>query len=354
MHYRYLVILLTALLIFILTDCSGVTSKAAQRYTPHLNDNVSYLDTADNGFSRGWRGHERADPMAWFDAHTHLNKKCTTLALAKEAIDFWRKEFGFTDITGAAIIGFPGSGLFDYAPTDTSIAAYVWLLPDNPDIKLIDSLYREKRIKGVKLHMRKIYGSGLDYKIMDSKEWHAVYEKCGQLGIPILWHLNQRHSSPELVYGEDKSNTWQKLNYTNADVLKWFETVAKRHSKTNIILAHFNFMGYDSLGALLDRHPNIYTDGSSAWLIGEYHTLTDREKSLIGSFAIKYQDRIMFASDFSYHVPDPLKSTRYRVEHYQSGIRFIMQLELPSKVLSKIAYRNALKILNMNQSFVGF
>jgi len=336
-----------------LSGCNRCVCREAE-YQPFLYDNVAYLDTADNGFSKGWHGHERSNPMAWFDVHMHIAKSCSTEALAKEAVDFWRKQFGTYDWAGGAIMAFPGSGIFDYVKTDSAVAVYLRLTYDNPDVNLVDSLFRLGKIRGVKLHMRPIYEKGLDYKIMDRDAWHAVYAKCGELGIPIIWHLNQRLTDPVLVHGVDKGSAWKTLGYTNADVLKWFEGVANRHANTRIILAHLNFMGYGPLGALLDRHPNLYTDGSSAWNIGPYHHLTPSEIKTIRAFTIRYQDRLMFGTDFSIHIPKPDEDIRYWLNSYQRVIRFIMQLELPAPVLSKIAYKNALKVLNMKQGFEAF
>jgi len=343
--------LLAGLALF--SGCNRCTCKEAV-YRPYLYDNVAYLDTADNGFSKGWRGHERSDPGAWFDVHMHIARACSTEALAKEAVGFWRKQFRSYDWAGGAIMAFPGSGIFDYVKTDSTVAAYLRLNYDNPDVKLVDSLCKLGKIQGVKLHMRPIYEKGLDYKIMDSDAWHAVYAKCGELGIPIIWHMNQRLTDPSLVHGVDKGEAWNKLSYTNTDVLKWFEEVASRHANTRIILAHFNFMGYGPLGALLDRHSNLYTDGSSAWSIGPYHHLTPSEIETIRPFAIRYQDRLIFGTDFSIHVPKPDEDVTYWMNFYTGYIRFILQLELPAPVLSKIAYKNALKVLNMKQWFEAF
>ncbi|OGS36598.1 MAG: hypothetical protein A2293_15240 [Elusimicrobia bacterium RIFOXYB2_FULL_49_7] len=337
----------------LLSGCHHCTCRESA-YRPFLSDNVAYIDTADNGFAKGWHSHERSDPMAWFDVHMHISKACSTEVLAKEAVTFWRKEFGTFDWAGGAIMAYPGSGIFDYAKTDSTVAVYLRLTYDNPDVKLVDSLFRLGKIRGVKLHMRPIYEKGLDYKIMDSDAWHAVYAKCGELGIPIIWHVNQRYTSPQLSHGVDKESAWKKLGYTNADVLKWFEGVANRYANTRFILAHFNFMGQGPLGALLDRHPNVYTDACSAWHIGPYHHLTVSEIETIRPFAIRYQDRIMFGTDFNLHTVQPDEDVRYWDRSYETAIRFIMQLELPGPVLSKIAYKNALKVLNMKQWFEAF
>jgi predicted TIM-barrel fold metal-dependent hydrolase len=351
----FLVVLHVVIMSFI-SGCASLDSRGVCRQRePYYNENVAFLDTSDGGFSKGWRGHERANPMAWFDVHMHLAHSCTTAALAKEAIEFWKREFAPLDWAGAAVIAYPNSGLFDYVKSDSEIAAYVWLKYDNPDIRLIDSLFSEGRIHGVKLHMRPIYEKGLDYKIMDSEAWHAIYNKCGELGIPIIWHLNQRHTDPSLVHGKDKGGAWKKLNYTNKDVLEWFEeSVAKRHPKTKIILAHLNFLGQEKLGKLFDDHSNLFTDGSSAWTIGEYHSLTAKEIVKTRDFIIRYQDRVMFATDFYFRMLPTGKNTGWLLNQYKSYIRFLMQLELPSPVLTKIAYKNALDVLNLKKTFTGY
>ncbi len=228
---------------------------------------------------------------------------------------------------------------------------FLWLKfsKDPPAPAQLEYLVKTRGVEGVKLHNGFIYDDALDYRLMDSEAWNAIYATCGKLGIPILWHLNHRFCDPEIVYWDcNYEKIWKGLPYTNRDVLALFEKIADKHKDVQFILAHMNFMGYDSLGTLFDRHPNVCADGSSPLKISTAHRLTPREIQELRPFFIKYQDRIFFGTDNSIRLP-PQRNEAVEVLNmlylYTDYQYFLLQLELPHRVIDKIAYRNAEKAL---------
>ena len=70
----------------------------------------------------------------------------------------------------------------------------------------------------------------------------------------------------------------------------------------------------------------------------ELHSVEENDL-LLRDFFIKYQDRIMFATDI-YYEKSIGEDKKYIFEN-KGHIRFLNKLELPDDVLQKIAYKNA-------------
>ena len=211
----------------------------------------------------------------------------------------------------------------------------------------------------------KIYKSlGLQYNDKAGNRIHIddpridpVWEKCGELGIPVLIHA----ADPKQFWDPiDKNNErWLELKlhprrrYGEKEV-QWATLIAeqhnifKKHPKTKFINAHLGWHGNDlkKLGEFMDLYPNMYTE------IGAVIAELGRQPRAAKAFLTKYQDRVLFGKDS--WVPEEY-ITYFRVlesedEYFPYHKRYhafwrMYGLGLPDEVLKKIYYKNALKLL---------
>jgi uncharacterized protein len=192
---------------------------------------------------------------------------------------------------------------------------------------------------------------------IDDPRIGPIWDKCGQLGIPVL------------IHAADPKQFWQPIDSANerwlelklhpgrrhdTDTVSWETIIAeqhnifKRHPKTKFINAHLGWYGSDlkKLGELLDRFPNMYTE------IGAVIAELGRQPRVAREFLIKYQDRVMFGKDS--WVPEEY-TTYFRVlettdDYFPYHKRYhafwrMYGLGLPDDVLKKIYYKNALKVI---------
>lgn len=197
---------------------------------------------------------------------------------------------------------------------------------------------------------------------VDDPRLDPVWTKAGELGIPVLIHVND--PSAFFISVDRYNERFEELSAfpqwsfygpefpSKQTVLGQFENVIKKHPKTIFIGAHMAMMGenLNYLGSLLDKYPNLYVE-----LSAQVHEL-GRQPYTARRFFIKYQDRILFGTD-----GNP------REDHYRAYFRFletsdeyfdypfsdvhnfgrwkIYGLYLPDEVLKKIYYKNAEKLI---------
>jgi len=193
---------------------------------------------------------------------------------------------------------------------------------------------------------------------IDDPRIGPIWDKCGELGIPVLIHS----ADPKSFWDPfDKNNErWLELKTHpnrkrgDTDPAPWEEIIKeqhnlfKQHPRTKFINAHLGWYGNDlkKLGELLDQFPNMYTE------IGAVIAELGRQPRVAREFLIKYQDRVMFGKDS--WVPDEY-ATYFRVletadDYFPYHKRYhafwrMYGLNLPDDVLKKIYYKNALKII---------
>jgi len=237
---------------------------------------------------------------------------------------------------------------------------------DEPDwlsntLKQLDYDY-QNGAKGLKIFKN----LGMDVK--DSKEKRVpiddprldkVWEKCGELGIPVF------------IHSADPKQFWEPFDSTNerwlelkthprrsrnddADVPSWEQIIKeqhnmfKKHPKTKFIAAHMSWHANDlgKLGQLLDAMPNMYVE------IGAVIAELGRQPRQALKFFTKYQDRVVFGKDS--YVPNEyhtyfrvLESNDEYFPYYKRYHAFwrMYGLDLPDDVLKKLYYKNALKII---------
>lgn len=192
----------------------------------------------------------------------------------------------------------------------------------------------------------------------DDPRIDPVWEKCAELGIPVLIHTGE--PAPFFEAHDQYNERWLELKqYPNrkrppSEFGTWEAMMAEQHNlfrkhpNTIFINAHLGWMGNDlaRLGSLLDEIPNMYTE------VGAVLAELGRQPRFAREWLIKYQDRVLFGKDSwrpaEYHVYFRTFETAdeyfdyYRKRHAHWKI---YGLDLPDEVLRKLYYKNAARII---------
>jgi uncharacterized protein len=192
----------------------------------------------------------------------------------------------------------------------------------------------------------------------DDARLDPVWEKCAELGIPVLIHTGEPRSffEPMDKYNErwlelklrpnrarppDRYPTWEQ-------VMQEQRNLFRRHPRTTFIAAHLAWLGGDlaRLGAMLDSLPNVNTE------IGAVLAELGRQPRFARAWLIKYQDRVMMGKDSweptEYHTYfRVLETADEYFDYYRSYHAFwkLYGLDLPDPVLKKLYYKNALRVI---------
>ena len=192
----------------------------------------------------------------------------------------------------------------------------------------------------------------------DDPRLDAIWEKCAELGIPVLIHTGE--PSPFWLEHDEKNERWLELSMfpnRKRDAVQFAsfdETMAeqhnlfRRHPNTTFINAHLGWLGndLDRLGELMDELPNMVTGlGAVLYELG-------RQPRHARAWLIKYQDRVLMGKDIwnaqEFHTYFRTLETAdeyfdyYRKRHAHWKM---YGLDLPDEVLKKIYYKNALRLI---------
>jgi predicted TIM-barrel fold metal-dependent hydrolase len=193
---------------------------------------------------------------------------------------------------------------------------------------------------------------------VDDPRIGPIWDKCGELGIPVLIHS----ADPKSFWDpyDENNERWLELKThpnrkrSDDDPAPWEQIIEEQHNmfrqhpKTKFINAHLGWYGNDlaKLASLMDQLPNMYSE------IGAVIAELGRQPRVAREFLTKYQDRVMFGKDS--WVPEEYE-TYFRVletkddyflyhKRYHAFWR-MYGLDLPDDVLKKIYYKNALKVI---------
>ncbi|WP_367392984.1 amidohydrolase family protein [Lewinella sp. LCG006] len=185
-----------------------------------------------------------------------------------------------------------------------------------------------------------------------------VWEKCGELGIPVIIHSAD---PPSFWEPHDENNErWLELKLRpnrkrEADDPAPFETILgeahdifRQHRGTTFISAHMSWYANDlaRLGQFLDDNPNVVVE------IGAVIAELGRQPRMAKRFFEQYQDRVLFGKD-SYQPNEyptyfrVLESDDEYFPYYKRYHAFwkMYGLDLPDDVLRKLYYKNALRVI---------
>jgi predicted TIM-barrel fold metal-dependent hydrolase len=189
----------------------------------------------------------------------------------------------------------------------------------------------------------------------DDTRMDALWEKCGELGLPVSIHV----ADPKWMYENmDSTNdglmnayAWRLDNQPDIvghqEMVDILERTVKKHPNTTFIACHLANCSYDLniIGNLLDTYPNLYIDISARFA---EICATPRNTA---KFLEKYQDRIVYGTDMGTS-PDMYEIT-FRLletadEHiYNENFSYhwpLHGLNLGNPVLEKIYRMNAMNL----------
>ena len=193
---------------------------------------------------------------------------------------------------------------------------------------------------------------------IDDPRLAPVWEKCGELGIPVIIHAadpksfwdpmdadNERWLELKTRPGRKRSDTdpapWQQI-------IDEQHNMFKNHPNTTFINAHFGWYANDlqKLGELIEEMPNMYVE--IAAVIAEL----GRQPRNAHKFFMKYQDKILFGKDSwrPEEFPTYFRVLETEDEYFPYHKKYhafwaMYGLGLPDEVLKKVYYKNALKIV---------
>ncbi|GAC1474233.1 MAG: hypothetical protein NVSMB9_24210 [Isosphaeraceae bacterium] len=204
------------------------------------------------------------------------------------------------------------------------------------------------------------------YLLPDDPTLLSIYEAIQKAGHTLIAHLAEPdgawlpldEKNPELSY-YSKNPQWHMHGKAGAPVketiLSARDRVLARYPKLRVVGCHLG-SDEDDLNRLsrrLEKFPNFAVDTAARV---RYFARGDRAR--VREFLIRYQDRILYATDFSLREDDPAAAARWLLTTHRRDWEFFsgkermeydghptQGLALPDAVLRKIFRENALRWL---------
>jgi len=217
-----------------------------------------------------------------------------------------------------------------------------------------------KILKELGLHQRD--GEGNLIKL-DDPRLGPIFEKAGELGLPVLMHQSDPAGFFEPVTPEnehyDSLKKYPRWSFADPkfprkdELLRRRDNVLRQHPDTTFILPHVgNYAeNLEYVSQVLDEFPNAHIDFSAR--IDEL----GRQPYTAREFFLRYQDRILFGTD----MPASLEMYRCYFRFLETFDEYffapdydgtfgrarwpIYGIGLPKDVLEKIYQKNALRII---------
>ncbi len=191
----------------------------------------------------------------------------------------------------------------------------------------------------------------------DNPRMDAIWEKCGELGMPVSLHV----ADPIWMYQKmDRHNDglmnafeWRLDNQPGivdlSGMVDIFERTLARHRNTTFIACHFMNLDYDlaRLGEVLNRNPNLYAD------ISARYAETGPIPRFAAQFYAKHSDRLLYGTDMG--VDSQMYQTTFRIlesldEHFYENEQFgyhwaLNGFGLGDSILQSVYHDNAAKLL---------
>ena len=213
--------------------------------------------------------------------------------------------------------------------------------------------------KGKGLRSGKSDASGMH---PDDRRMDSVWEKCGELGMPVSLHV----ADPIWMYQKmDRHNDglmnayyWRLDNQPGivdlSGMVDIFERTLARHRNTTFIACHFMNLDYDlaRLGEVLDRNPNLYAD------ISARYAETAPIPRFTAQFYAKHAYRLVYGTDMGFD--QRMYRITFRIlesldEHFYETDQFsyhwsLNGLGLNDDILKEVYHENASKLLASRKS----
>jgi predicted TIM-barrel fold metal-dependent hydrolase len=191
----------------------------------------------------------------------------------------------------------------------------------------------------------------------DDARMDALWEKCGELGMPVSLHV----ADPIWMYQKmDKYNDglmnayeWRLDNQPGivdlSGMVDIFERTLAKHRNTTFVACHFMNLDYDlaRLGEVLERNPNLYAD------ISARYAETGPIPRFAAQFYAKHADRLVYGTDMGFD--KSMYQVTFRIlesldEHFYENEQFgyhwaLNGFGLSDEILQQVYHDNAAKLL---------
>jgi uncharacterized protein len=191
----------------------------------------------------------------------------------------------------------------------------------------------------------------------DDARMDSLWEKCGELGMPISLHV----ADPIWMYQKmDRHNDglmnayeWRLDNQPNivdlSGMIDILERTLQRHRNTTFIACHFANLDYDlgRLGEVLERNPNLYAD------ISARYAETAPIPRFAAAFYEKHAGRLVYGTDMGFD--KPMYRVTFRIlesldEHFYQTEQFsyhwsLNGFGLSDAILKQVYHENAARLL---------
>lgn len=203
------------------------------------------------------------------------------------------------------------------------------------------------------------------YVMIDNSAFTPVFVYLEENRIPVMGHLGEPRDCwlPQNEMIDPGAVSYFRENpqyymYLHPDAPSYNaqidsrDSILKRYPRLDFTGAHLASVEWDldELAKSLDRFPSLKVDIAARMGPLLYHTAKDREK--VRNFMIKYQDRILYGTDFVVHDDPDLKCEDVK-EKLEKGwrdqwiyfatdsVHQVKGLKLPREVIDKIYFKNA-------------
>ena len=199
----------------------------------------------------------------------------------------------------------------------------------------------------------------------DDDRLRPIWESAAKHKLLVLYHIADPVSFFTPV--DEKNEFYESLvenpdwvfygggRYSFDELMEAQHSLMEKNPDTLFVIPHFGSYGenLEWVGKQLDLHPNMYIDISARL------NLLGRQPYTARDFFIKYQDRILFGTDYSCR----MSAMSFYTQHYRfletydeyfrpieewgwgQGRWNIYGLGLPDEVLKKVYFENAAKLL---------
>jgi predicted TIM-barrel fold metal-dependent hydrolase len=208
------------------------------------------------------------------------------------------------------------------------------------------------------------------YVMIDDPVFEPIFKYLEQNKIPVIGHLGEPKDcwlpenemiDPGAVSYFGKNPQYYMFLYPeapsyDAQIISR-DNILRKYPKLDFIGAHLASLEWsvDELAKRLDSYPNLKADIAARMYPLQYQSNNNREK--VRNFFIKYQDRILYGTDYEVHDAPGLNSNDimanfrkgwldqwiYLATDSTAGVK---GLKLPKEVIDKIYFKNAERYFN--------
>jgi predicted TIM-barrel fold metal-dependent hydrolase len=217
------------------------------------------------------------------------------------------------------------------------------------------------------------------YVQIDDQRIQPVWDFLTERNIPVMAHIGEpvqawrplKEENPHYGYYKDHP---EYHAFQHPEIPSW-ETIQEarnnwlaRNPELTIVGAHQGSMSHDValIGRILDQYDNFYVEPAA-----RFGDLVLQNSDSVRAYFIKYQDRILYGTDFGTNgneqemsADDKTNEKQRLVQRMNAHWRYLSTLDsmelprarpiatrglgLPDSVLRKVYYHNAIRILNGN------